>query len=230
VCFGTIGVPDGKGYTNIYSNTATFAALKSDGSIASWGSGATFLLFFLLFFASNLPIKPLEQVKIARLMLEIDCPAHQHEQKICSYGFSLEDDNHYNEFQSDSNATNDNTVKVTNKNLKAIINKKLTALNLPGSQWVGFNTVSNKNTLSFGVNIGFKFSKLPWIVNECVGAHLTCTGKAGCFAVADFWKEIGSMSKTDALVQLEKFFYQGLEHKGVQLPAVINFTHNKLSI
>jgi alpha-tubulin suppressor-like RCC1 family protein len=38
--FGTIGVPDGKGYTNIYSNTATFAALKSDGSIASWGSGS----------------------------------------------------------------------------------------------------------------------------------------------------------------------------------------------
>jgi hypothetical protein len=31
------------------------------------------------------------------------------------------------------------------------------------------------------------------------------------------------MSKTDALVQLEKFFYQGLEHKGVQLPAAINF-------
>ncbi|VVH62303.1 Xanthine dehydrogenase, molybdenum binding subunit (EC [uncultured Gammaproteobacteria bacterium] len=50
-------------------------------------------------------------------------------------------------------------------------------------------------------------------------------GKAGCFAVADFWKEIGSMSKTDALVQLEKFFYQGLEHKGVQLPAAINFAH-----
>jgi hypothetical protein len=23
-------------------------------------------------------------------------------------------------------------------------------------------------------------------------------GKAGCFAVADFWKEIGGMSKTDA--------------------------------
>jgi hypothetical protein len=50
-------------------------------------------------------------------------------------------------------------------------------------------------------------------------------GKAGCFAVADFWKEIGSMSKTDALVQLEKFFYQGLKHKGVQLPAAINFAH-----
>jgi hypothetical protein len=31
------------------------------------------------------------------------------------------------------------------------------------------------------------------------------------------------MSKTDALLQLEKFFYQGLEHNGVQLPAAINF-------
>jgi hypothetical protein len=35
-------------------------------------------------------------------------------------------------------------------------------------------------------------------------------GKAGCFAVADFWKEIGGMNKTEALAQLEKFFYQGL--------------------
>jgi hypothetical protein len=33
------------------------------------------------------------------------------------------------------------------------------------------------------------------------------------------------MSKTDALLQLEKFFYQGLEHNGVQFPAAINFTH-----
>jgi hypothetical protein len=32
-------------------------------------------------------------------------------------------------------------------------------------------------------------------------------GKKGCFAVADLWKEIGSMNKTDALVQLEEFFY-----------------------
>jgi hypothetical protein len=45
---------------------------------------ATFLLFYLLFFASNLPIKPLEQVKIAWLMLEIDCRAHQHGQKTYS--------------------------------------------------------------------------------------------------------------------------------------------------
>jgi hypothetical protein len=28
-----------------------------------------------------------------------------------------------------------------------------------------------------------------------------------------------------SFVAFEKFFYQGLEHKGVQLPAVINFTH-----
>jgi hypothetical protein len=41
----------------------------------------------------------------------------------------------------------------------------------------------------------------------------------------DFWKEIGGMNKTEALAQLEKFFYQGLEHKGVQLPAAINFAH-----
>jgi hypothetical protein len=41
----------------------------------------------------------------------------------------------------------------------------------------------------------------------------------------DFWKEIGEMGKTEALAQLEKFFYQGLEHKGVQLPAAINFAH-----
>jgi hypothetical protein len=40
-------------------------------------------------------------------------------------------------------------------------------------------------------------------------------------------KEIGSTSKTNALAQLEKFFYQGLEHKGVQLPAAINFTISK---
>jgi hypothetical protein len=34
-------------------------------------------------------------------------------------------------------------------------------------------------------------------------------GKKGCAAVADFWVNIGYMSKTDALLQLEKFFYQG---------------------
>jgi hypothetical protein len=46
-------------------------------------------------------------------------------------------------------------------------------------------------------------------------------GKKGCFAIADFWQKIGQMSKADALVQLEKFFYKGLEHNGVKLPAVI---------
>jgi hypothetical protein len=33
-------------------------------------------------------------------------------------------------------------------------------------------------------------------------------------AVADFWQKIGQMSKADALVQLERFFYKGLEHNG----------------
>jgi hypothetical protein len=55
-------------------------------------------------------------------MLEIDCPAHQHEQG---------NDNHYNEFQSDSSA-NDNTANATNSNLQTIINNKLAALNLSG--------------------------------------------------------------------------------------------------
>ncbi|VVH50600.1 hypothetical protein BPUTSESOX_2221 [uncultured Gammaproteobacteria bacterium] len=50
-------------------------------------------------------------------------------------------------------------------------------------------------------------------------------GKQGCFAVADFWQKIGDMSKTDALAQLEKFFYKGLVHKGVKLPAAINFAN-----
>jgi protein-L-isoaspartate O-methyltransferase len=54
--WGGTGAPSDNGYTKIYSNGG----------------------------ASNLPIKLLEQVKIAWLMLEIDCPAHQHEQKICS--------------------------------------------------------------------------------------------------------------------------------------------------
>jgi hypothetical protein len=34
-----------------------------------------------------------------------------------------------------------------------------------------------------------------------------------------------SVFTTNALAQLERFFYQGLEHKGVQLPAAINFAH-----
>jgi hypothetical protein len=37
-----------------------------------------------------------------------------------------------------------------------------------------FNAVGNKNSLSFGINVGFKFSKLPWTLNECVRTHLTC--------------------------------------------------------
>jgi hypothetical protein len=40
-------------------------------------------------------------------------------------------------------------------------------------------------------------------------------GIVGKVAIADFWQKIGQMSKADALVQLEKFFYRGLEHNGV---------------
>jgi hypothetical protein len=42
---------------------------------------------------------------------------------------SLENDNQYNEFQSDSSAS-DNTANAKNTNLKAVINNKLAALNL----------------------------------------------------------------------------------------------------
>ncbi len=50
-------------------------------------------------------------------------------------------------------------------------------------------------------------------------------GPAGCFAVADFWQKVGQKTKVEALIELEKFFYQGLKHNGVSLPAAINFTH-----
>jgi hypothetical protein len=43
----------------------------------------------------------------------------------------LENDNQYNEFQSDSSAS-DNTANAKNTNLKTIINNKLAALNLSG--------------------------------------------------------------------------------------------------
>jgi hypothetical protein len=75
--YGGSGAPDGNGYTKIYSNEYAFAALKADGSITAWGDSR-------YGGASNLPIKPLEQVKIAWLMLEIDCRAHQHGQKTYS--------------------------------------------------------------------------------------------------------------------------------------------------
>jgi hypothetical protein len=37
VRLGGIGAPSGKGYTKIYSDKATFIALKADGSITAWG-------------------------------------------------------------------------------------------------------------------------------------------------------------------------------------------------
>jgi len=50
-------------------------------------------------------------------------------------------------------------------------------------------------------------------------------GSRGCYTVADFWQKVGQKTKTEALVELEKFFYQGVEHEGINLPAAINFTH-----
>ncbi|MBA5248019.1 MAG: hypothetical protein FE834_00560, partial [Gammaproteobacteria bacterium] len=50
-------------------------------------------------------------------------------------------------------------------------------------------------------------------------------GSKGCLAVADFWQQLKGKKKVDILTKLEKFFYQGLEHNGVSLPAAINFTH-----
>jgi hypothetical protein len=40
-------------------------------------------------------------------------------------------------------------------------------------QRVGFNTVSHKNSLSFGIGIGFKFSKLPWTYEQNKGTGAT---------------------------------------------------------
>jgi hypothetical protein len=58
------------------------------------------------------------------------------------------------------------TIPLTPKT-QTLLSKKL-------SQWVGFNAVGNKNSLSFGIDVGFKFSKLPWTLNECVRTNLTC--------------------------------------------------------
>jgi hypothetical protein len=35
--WGGTGAPSDKGYTKIYSNASSFAALKADGSITAWG-------------------------------------------------------------------------------------------------------------------------------------------------------------------------------------------------
>jgi hypothetical protein len=80
-----------------YLNNYAFATLKDDGSITAWGAswaggtsapsdnGYTKIYSTATAFAAlKAAIKPLEQVKIVWLMLEIDCPAHQHGQKTYS--------------------------------------------------------------------------------------------------------------------------------------------------
>jgi hypothetical protein len=62
-------------------------------------------------------------------------------------GFSLGNDNRYNEFQSDSSA-NDNTANAANSNLQTIINNKLAALKLP---WTLNECVRTHLTCAMGV-------------------------------------------------------------------------------
>jgi hypothetical protein len=38
---GGTGAPSGNGYTNIYSTSAAFAALKADGSVTAWGDSGS---------------------------------------------------------------------------------------------------------------------------------------------------------------------------------------------
>jgi hypothetical protein len=75
-------------------------------------------------------------------------------------GFSLDNDDSYNELQSDSSESN-NTANGRNKDLSTI-----PLIGKEPSYWVRFNGISDKNNLSLSVDVGFKFSKLPWTLNE----------------------------------------------------------------
>ena len=48
-------------------------------------------------------------------------------------------------------------------------------------------------------------------------------GLAGCLPVADFWVSLNDKTNVEAAAALEGFFYQGIVHNDVALPAVINF-------
>jgi hypothetical protein len=75
----------------------------------------------------------------------------------------LENDNQYNEFQSDSSAS-DNTANAKNTNLKTIINNKLAALNLNKAARAG------KNCL---VNAGDRLPRSSTWTKNLLGGHLT---------------------------------------------------------
>ena len=51
------------------------------------------------------------------------------------------------------------------------------------------------------------------------------SGLIGCWPVADFWASLDSLTEAEQLNKLEQFYYQGIDHLGVSLPAAINFSH-----
>lgn len=51
------------------------------------------------------------------------------------------------------------------------------------------------------------------------------SGLIGCWPVADFWASLDSLTEAEQLIKLEQFYYQGIDHLGVSLPAAINFSH-----
>jgi uncharacterized protein YciI len=82
----------------------------------------------------------------------------------------------------------------------------------------GFFLLANESTMESAKELSESAKELnnaePFLITELM---------ASVMSVFEYGPEIGQMSKADALVQLEKFFYKGLEHNGVKLPAVINF-------
>ncbi len=50
-------------------------------------------------------------------------------------------------------------------------------------------------------------------------------GLAGCLPVADFWVSLNNKTEDEAALLLEKFFYEGITHNEVDLPAVVNFNN-----
>ncbi|ROS05686.1 hypothetical protein EDC56_1233 [Sinobacterium caligoides] len=50
-------------------------------------------------------------------------------------------------------------------------------------------------------------------------------GLAGCAPVVDFWASLDALSSEAALAKLQSFYMNGIDHKGVSLPAAIDFDH-----
>ena len=50
-------------------------------------------------------------------------------------------------------------------------------------------------------------------------------GLAGCLPVTDFWASLKNRSEVDALEDIAEFFYEGRDHNGTFLPAVVDVAH-----